>query len=54
MLPSDDSDFFGMILPLKIFFPKDYPNKPPTLQFPSNLVFHPNFFENGNLCLDIL
>lgn len=29
IFPPDDSLYFGMILPLKIIFTKDYPNKAP-------------------------
>lgn len=54
ILPPDDSLYFGMLLPLWINFTKDYPNKAPSVSFPQGLVFHPNFFENGNVCLDIL
>lgn len=34
ILPPDDSLYFGMMLPLKITFTKDYPNKAPTVTFP--------------------
>lgn len=34
LMPSDDTMYFGMIIPFRISFPKDYPNKPPNLQFP--------------------
>jgi ubiquitin-protein ligase len=29
LMPSDDTLYFGMLIPFRINFPKDYPNKPP-------------------------
>jgi len=34
-------------------FPQDYPYSPPTLRFQSK-VWHPNVYENGDLCISIL
>lgn len=53
-LGPEDSYYSGSILPISVLFPKDYPNKPPQVNFPAGLVFHPNIFENGSICLDVL
>ena len=34
-------------------FPTEYPNKPPTVRFMCKM-FHPNIFDNGFVCVDIL
>ena len=36
-----------------IEFTEDYPNKPPTVTFISQM-FHPNIYADGKICLDIL
>ena len=36
-----------------IKFPSDYPYNPPSLRFQSK-VWHPNVYENGDLCISIL
>ncbi len=54
ILPPDESIYHGLILPFEINFSKEYPNKAPELRFPSNMVYHPNFFKDGKVCLDIL
>nr|CDS16869.1 ubiquitin conjugating enzyme e2 r1 [Echinococcus granulosus] len=37
----------------RLSFPPDYPYNPPTMRF-INPMFHPNIFENGNVCISIL
>ena len=54
LLPPDDSMYLGYIIPFEIIFEDNYPNKPPKVMFPPNLVYHPNFYSDGNICLDIL
>lgn len=34
-------------------FPKDYPNNPPSVRFVSE-IWHPNVYDNGNVCISIL
>ena len=38
---------------LALQFDEQYPNKPPTVKFLSEM-FHPNVYASGELCLDIL
>ena len=38
---------------LKMFFPEEYPSKPPKCKFTPPL-FHPNVFPSGTVCLSIL
>lgn len=38
---------------LTMYFPEDYPQKPPKVQFPAKF-FHPNVYDSGTVCLSIL
>jgi ubiquitin-conjugating enzyme E2 A len=49
----DDTPWEGGTFKLLLEFTEDYPNKPPTVKFLSKL-FHPNVYNDGKICLDIL
>ena len=48
-----NSPFQGGIFNLSIYFPTDYPFKPPKVFFDTK-IYHPNINKNGGICLDIL
>mmetsp|Transcript_6051 Transcript_6051/g.10781 ORF Transcript_6051/g.10781 Transcript_6051/m.10781 type:complete len:161 (-) Transcript_6051:51-533(-) len=39
---------------LKIKFSNDYPSKPPECYFSPKVIFHPNVYPSGRVCLSIL
>ncbi|KAI5166482.1 ubiquitin-conjugating enzyme E2 I [Nematocida sp. AWRm78] len=49
----EGSPFFGQDLSLKIEFLSSYPTSPPVVKFVQN-VFHPNVYNDGYICLDLL
>ena len=48
-----DSPFEDGSFKLIMRFTEDYPNRPPLVKFKCKM-FHPNVFEDGTICLDIL
>ena len=46
----ESSPYQGGIFKFEMKFPKEYPNKPPKLQFITPL-FHPNIYTNGKVCI---
>ncbi|GAX78188.1 hypothetical protein CEUSTIGMA_g5630.t1 [Chlamydomonas eustigma] len=53
VLGPDDSAWEGGIFSLRITFGDRYPEKPPKVRFTSD-IFHPNVYNDGTLCLDLL
>ncbi|GBB84454.1 hypothetical protein RclHR1_11010004 [Rhizophagus clarus] len=48
-----DSPYSGGVFSLAIHLPKDYPFKPPKVNFTTR-IYHPNINSNGSISLDIL
>jgi ubiquitin-conjugating enzyme E2 A len=48
-----DTPFEDGTFRLVMHFEEQYPNKPPSVKFISQM-FHPNVYATGELCLDIL
>ncbi|KAM5453610.1 ubiquitin conjugating enzyme Ubc7/UbcP3 [Microsporum audouinii] len=49
----EGTPFEGGVFAAELKFPKDYPLSPPSMRFLGNM-WHPNIFENGNVCISIL
>jgi ubiquitin-protein ligase len=49
----DDTPWEGGTFRLKLEFCEEYPTKPPKVSFVSPM-FHPNVYNDGSICLDIL
>jgi ubiquitin-conjugating enzyme E2 I len=47
------TEWEGGVYKLTMYFTEDYPNKPPKCQF-QPVLFHPNIYPSGSVCLSIL
>lgn len=47
-----DTLYENGVFPGTITFPKEYPFRPPSVSF--NNIFHPNVYQNGQVCISIL
>ncbi|KAL7722997.1 Ubiquitin-conjugating enzyme E2 [Entamoeba marina] len=48
-----ETPYEGGVFNLEMHFPDDFPLNPPSLKFKSKF-WHPNVYENGNVCISIL
>jgi ubiquitin-conjugating enzyme E2 G1 len=54
LMISDDIKFYGGgFFRTRLSFPKEYPLMPPKMKFETP-IFHPNIYENGDVCISIL
>jgi len=53
ILGPNDTPFEDGTFKLRVEFTEEYPNRPPSVKFTSEM-FHPNVYADGGICLDIL
>lgn len=49
----EKTDWEGGLFKVQLRFPKSYPMEPPICSF-TPVIFHPNVFSDGNICLSII
>lgn len=54
MVVNPDSVFSGGYFKADMSFPSDYPYRPPTFRFQKPVIYHPNIYTDGRLCISIL
>ncbi|KAF4126828.1 ubiquitin-conjugating enzyme E2 G1 [Geosmithia morbida] len=55
LMINDDCKYYGGgNFCARLTFPPTYPLMPPSLRFLNTVPFHPNIYENGDLCISIL
>ncbi|KAI9867606.1 MAG: Ubiquitin-conjugating enzyme E2 15 [Trichoglossum hirsutum] len=54
LMISDECKYYGGgFFRARLSFPKEYPHLPPKMKFETP-IFHPNIYENGEVCISIL
>ncbi|EQB60631.1 ubiquitin conjugating enzyme e2 [Vairimorpha apis BRL 01] len=53
LLKDDNSLYKDKVIEAELVFPGEYPIRPPTLTFITNM-WHPNIYTNGKVCISIL
>lgn len=50
----EGTDWEGAVFHLQFDFPDDYPHQVPQVHFVGTIPYHPNVYQNGKICLDLL